>query len=67
MMCATNPWIRIGRQFDECLTIVQEPAREVYVARSSGAVRGFVIVTMRGAVESRSLSTGSVLWSREAF
>ena len=49
MMCATDPWITIGRGFDECLAVVRDPTREVYVAREEGAVRGFIILNMRGA------------------
>lgn len=49
MMCATDPWITIGRTFDECLTAVADPTREVWVAREDGAVRGFIIINMRGA------------------
>src|SRR5262245_9159512 len=49
MMCATDPWITIGRGFEECLAAVRDASREVYVAREDGAVRGFIIVNMRGA------------------
>jgi ribosomal-protein-alanine N-acetyltransferase len=50
MMSTTDPWITIGRTFEECLEIVREPAREVCVARRSGGeVRGFVIINMGGA------------------
>lgn len=49
MMCATDPWITIGRTFDECLIAVADPTREVWVAREDGAVRGFIIINMRGA------------------
>jgi [ribosomal protein S18]-alanine N-acetyltransferase len=49
MMCATDPWITIGRGFDECLTAVTDSTREVWVAREESAVRGFVIINMRGA------------------
>ena len=49
MMCATDPWITIGRGFDECLAAVADPTREVWLAREDGAVRGFVIINMRGA------------------
>jgi ribosomal protein S18 acetylase RimI-like enzyme len=49
MMCATDPWITIGRTFDECLAAVADPAREVWVAHEDGVVRGFIIINMRGA------------------
>jgi ribosomal protein S18 acetylase RimI-like enzyme len=49
MMCATDPWITIGRDFEDCLIIVQKPGREVYVAEENGTLGGFVIVDMKGA------------------
>jgi [ribosomal protein S18]-alanine N-acetyltransferase len=49
MMCSTEPWITIGRTFDESLALVQDPTREVYVAEHDGVVRGFMILNMRGA------------------
>lgn len=49
MMCSTEPWITIGRNFDESLTLVQDPTREVYVAYVDGQVQGFIILSMTGA------------------
>jgi ribosomal protein S18 acetylase RimI-like enzyme len=49
MMVTTDPWITIGRDFDDCLSIVQKPEREVYVAEEDGGIGGFIIVDMKGA------------------
>jgi ribosomal-protein-alanine N-acetyltransferase len=49
MMCSTEPWITIGRTFDESLALLQDPTREVYVAEDDRIVRGFMILNMRGA------------------
>jgi ribosomal-protein-alanine N-acetyltransferase len=49
MMCSTEPWITIGRSRDQCLAAVQDPTREVYLAYQGEALRGFIIVNMRGA------------------
>ena len=49
MMCSTEPWITIGRNFEESLALVQDPTREVYVAEDEGALKGFMILNMRGA------------------
>ena len=49
MMCATDPWLTLHRTFDECLAAIIDPTREVHVVREEGAVRGFVIINMRGA------------------
>ena len=49
MMCATDPWLLLGRGFDDCLRVVTDATCETYVARQDGAVRGFIILNMRGA------------------
>ena len=49
MMCSTDPWLTLRRSFDECLRTITDPIGETYVARQDGAVRGFIIVVMRGA------------------
>lgn len=49
MMCATDPWITLGRTFDECLTVVENRDQEVYVAADGDRILGFIILVMRGA------------------
>jgi ribosomal-protein-alanine N-acetyltransferase len=49
MMCATDPWLKLGRGFDACLGVVTDPTCETYVAREGDGVRGFIIVNMHGA------------------
>lgn len=49
MMCSTEPWTTLGRTHDECLAVVSDPAREVWVAHEGGRVAGFAIVDMGGA------------------
>jgi [ribosomal protein S18]-alanine N-acetyltransferase len=49
MMCSTEPWITIGRNFDQSLATVRDPTREVYVADNNGSIEGFIILNMRGA------------------
>src|ERR1041384_6094222 len=49
MMCATDPWLKLGRGFDACLGAVTDRTCETYVAREDGAVRGFIIISPRGA------------------
>ena len=41
--------MRFLPDFDDCLSIVQKPGREVYVAEQNGVLGGFVIVDMKGA------------------
>src|SRR5207253_1169572 len=47
MMCSTEPWITLRRNFDESLAIVNDPASEVYVAVEDDRVVGFIILMMR--------------------
>ena len=39
MMSSSEPWLTIGRTFDECLALLVDPTREVYVAAEGGAYR----------------------------
>jgi ribosomal protein S18 acetylase RimI-like enzyme len=53
IMSTTDPWLRLGRTFDESYRIVCDPAREVYVAldpaTGTSRVAGFTIIVMQGA------------------
>ena len=49
MMCSSEPWVTMGRTFDESLAIVKDTSREVYVAGDAGRLLGFIIINMRGA------------------
>ena len=49
MMCASEPWITLLRDFAAALTLIQDPTREVHVARLDGRFAGFVILVMCGA------------------
>jgi ribosomal-protein-alanine N-acetyltransferase len=54
IMSTTDPWLSLGRTFDESYRIVRDPAREVYVAIDPAAgdasrVAGFTIIIMQGA------------------
>ena len=47
MMCSTEPWLTLRRNFDESLAIVNDPTSEVYVAVEGDRVLGFIILMMR--------------------
>ncbi len=49
MMAESEPWITLGRGYDESLTILTDPAREVYMAVDGVGVVGFVVLEMEGA------------------
>jgi len=53
IMSTTDPWLSLGRTFEESYRIVCDPAREVYVALENtngteSSVAGFTIVVMQG-------------------
>lgn len=49
MMAGSEPWITLGRGYDESLTILTDPTREVYLAVDGEEVAGFVVLEMEGA------------------
>jgi ribosomal-protein-alanine N-acetyltransferase len=48
-MAASEPWITLGRSYEASLGIIQDPSREVYVARDETGLAGFLILCMTGA------------------
>ncbi len=49
LMAASEPWITLGRTFDTSLALVQDPTREVYLARDEKGMTGFLILCLTGA------------------
>ncbi len=49
LMSTSEPWITLRRDYDLCLRILTDPAREVYVALLEKELVGFIILIMRGA------------------
>lgn len=49
LMCSTEPWLTIGRAYDECHEAVTDPAREVYVAVRDDEIAGFIVLLLQGA------------------
>jgi len=48
IMATSEPWLTLRRSFDDCLRLVSDPAKEVYVAYARSALVGFVILHLRG-------------------
>ncbi len=48
MMADSEPWLTLGRSFDENLKLVSDPAKEAYVAISENQVLGIVLLHLRG-------------------
>lgn len=49
LMATSEPWVTLGRGFEASLRGVQDPTREVYLARDGEEIVGFVILCMTGA------------------
>jgi ribosomal protein S18 acetylase RimI-like enzyme len=78
LMAADEPWITLGRTFERCMRILQDEAKEVYVARIGPMPVGFCILDMHGpfpgyvqtvcvAPEARRRGIGSAMiaWAEE--
>jgi len=48
-MANTDPWITLGRGYDACARVIQDPTREVYVAENESGIAGFIVLCMVGA------------------
>jgi [ribosomal protein S18]-alanine N-acetyltransferase len=49
LMASSEPWITLGRSYEECLTIVRDPTREVYIVQGDDGPSGFLILCLVGA------------------
>ena len=48
MMCATDPWIRYGMDYNLCRKAFDGDYREVYVLEINNIIEGFAILQMQG-------------------
>jgi len=48
-MANSEPWVTLGRGYEESLKILNDPGRESYVARLGTEIVGFLILNMQGA------------------
>ena len=48
VMAKSAPWMTLGRTFDDCLKILTEAGKEVYVACSGESLLGFVVLQLHG-------------------
>jgi len=46
IMASTDPWLKLGRGFDGCLSVIGDPDREVWLATEGDAIRGFIVLNM---------------------
>lgn len=60
LMAGSEPWITLRRSYQGSLRMLQDPAREVWVARQGGEVVGFVILLMHGPLRGYIQTVGVV-------
>ena len=48
IMSSSEPWLTLGRGYEDSLRIVQGPTREVYVAEDAKGLAGFLILCLTG-------------------
>ncbi len=50
MMSVSDPWMTLGRNYEQCLESLRKGPAELYVAVDDGEVRGFIMLMMAGAL-----------------
>ncbi|HYL73547.1 MAG TPA: GNAT family N-acetyltransferase [Bryobacteraceae bacterium] len=48
LMCSSEPWITLQRDFDESLGVFENPGYEVYVAVENDRLGGFIVLNLKG-------------------
>lgn len=48
LMAASEPWLTLGRTVEAALGVLQNPAKEVYVATDQTTLAGFLILDLQG-------------------
>lgn len=49
LMSGSEPWITLGRTYNDSLEILQDTSKEVYLAMDGNTVTGFIVLQMEGA------------------
>jgi ribosomal protein S18 acetylase RimI-like enzyme len=64
IMASSDPWLKLGRGFDGCLSVIGDPEREVWLAAEGDAVRGFIVLNLHAGPVTGYIQ--SVCVAREA-
>jgi [ribosomal protein S18]-alanine N-acetyltransferase len=48
LMAGSEPWITLGRGYQESLELLKDPAKQVHVAAAGDAVAGFIVLHLQG-------------------
>lgn len=78
MMAGMDPWVTLGRDYEACLRLVTNPAKEVIVAVGEDGIEGFVVLDMNGpfvgyiqilcvlpAAQRHGLGQALIAWAEE--
>ena len=49
LMSTSEPWLTIGRNYEESRKLIEDPSREVHLAFDGDEFRGFIVLLMHGA------------------
>ncbi|MFY9609517.1 MAG: GNAT family N-acetyltransferase [Blastocatellia bacterium] len=49
VMTGSEPWVTLGRDYEESLQIITDLSKEVYISIVEGEAAGFIILNMKGA------------------
>src|SRR5437868_1679181 len=49
MMAASDPWLRLGRTYKECLDIFLDKKNHIYVIKHNGEFIGFIVINLHGS------------------
>jgi ribosomal protein S18 acetylase RimI-like enzyme len=49
LMAESEPWTTLGRSYEASLRLLQDPTREVYLAKDEAGIAGFLILCLTGA------------------
>lgn len=48
-MATSEPWLTLGRGYDECRNILSDVSKETYVAYEKDRLAGFIVLNLQGA------------------
>lgn len=49
MMAQSEPWLTLGRSYEDSYQTIGNPTKEVYLATENDTIAGFIIINMTGA------------------
>jgi ribosomal protein S18 acetylase RimI-like enzyme len=49
IMATTDPWVKLGIDYEKCLVAFEGPCKEIYMLKSDGQLAGFAILQICGS------------------